>query len=207
MKSILIFFLTLCIAVTARSQSTRSFSSFNDLAIFSWEIAFPHNNDYVGKTSLTGWRFEYRKMVRPNVSVGLALSSNYFDDYFPSKTYTSGDGKSAVTTDMVRQVFTMPLTLVSHYYMGKENKNAKPFLGIGIGGQFTELNSFFNVYEIQEKNWGFVVRPEFGAIFRMGQGIRGLLSIGYNLSTNHYDAFNLTGENQFVINLGIGMGR
>lgn len=179
-----------------------------DFGALSWEIAFPSDNNYLSKTSFSGWRLEYRRMLKPTLSVGLAASWNAFDSYFGTKTYKSADGASAVTTDMVRQVYTVPITLITHYYPATNNKMLKPYGGVGLGTQYTEHNTYYNIYQATENNWGFVVRPEIGTLVRFGTSpASALLSIGYNIATNKNKVFDVNGINQFTINIGIGFGR
>src|SRR5215218_5721469 len=80
-----------------------------DLVAFSWEISSPVSNDYINESSLSGWRFEYRKGIKHNLSVGIAMSWSAFDEYVNTKTYTTPDKAKAITTDMIRQVYTLPI--------------------------------------------------------------------------------------------------
>src|SRR5690349_3051291 len=89
-------------ATTSQAQSTHT--GFRDFGAFSWEITLPTDNKFLSETSLSGWRFEYRRMVASKISVGLGISWNAFDEYFPTETYTTPNGKGAVTTDRIRQV-------------------------------------------------------------------------------------------------------
>src|SRR5215203_5740216 len=83
----------------------------------SWEIAIPQG-DIISKTSTLGGRLEYRKFINEKFSAGIAVSMNSVDQYYGTKTYEKADGTVAVTTDMIRQAFTMPMTLTAHYYPG-----------------------------------------------------------------------------------------
>jgi outer membrane protein W len=182
--------------------------SDRDLAAFSWEISSPATNDYIHETSLSGWRFEYRKGIKHNLSVGIAMSWSAFDEYVNSKTYSTPDQSKAITTDMIRQVYTLPITLVGHYYLNTNSKIMQPYVGLGMGAQYAEHKAFLNIYELIETNWGFVARPELGALFAFSSHspTRALLSFGYNYSTNKNKAFDVDHWSQFTINIGIGFG-
>ncbi|HET7897388.1 MAG TPA: OmpW family outer membrane protein, partial [Flavisolibacter sp.] len=173
---------------------------------FSWEITAPASNNYVNETSYSGWRFEYRKGIKHNLSVGLGLSWSAVDEYINTKTYSKNNQRSAITSDMIRQVYTLPLTLTTHYYLDSKSKIMQPYVGIGLGAQYAEHKAYFNIYEVIETNWGFVARPEVGALFAFGahSPTRALLTFGYNYSTNDNKAFGVDNWSQFVINLGIG---
>src|SRR5688572_1165599 len=172
------------------SQTSQPTPAFHNLVAFSWEISVPTDNDYLNEESLSGWRLEYRKMIKSNFSVGLAISWNAFDEYVNTKTYTRGS--SAVTTDMVRQIYTVPMTAIGHYYLKTNSTRFQPYLGIGLGAEYADMNSYLNIYEVTEDNWGFVVRPEIGTLIHLGAGgTRIILTAGYNIATNKYDAFDL----------------
>lgn len=172
-----------------------------NIVALSWEIAFPTGNDFLSKTSFSGGRFEYRYMVQPNFSAGLAVSWNSFDQYFGTRTYHTNN--SAVTTDMVREIYTAPITAIFHYYPSARGKMLKPFIGIGLGAQYAEQNTYFNIYETTANNWGFVVRPEIGGLLRVGRGAAILISGSYNYATNKNSSFNISSLQQFAINIGI----
>lgn len=176
----------------------------NAFVSVAWEIAFPSDNPYLSETSLAGGRIEFRQMLKSNISAGLAMSWNSFDEYVGRKTYTSQNGASAVTTDMVRQIYTLPLTAIFHYYPGAASKKKiKPNIGIGLGAMYAEQNSFFNIYEIASENWGFVVRPEVGAMVSLGTGIALQLTGSYQWASNKNEGLRLDNISQFALNVGL----
>src|SRR3954471_21568786 len=193
-KSIILLFILFAAATQIQAQQLKG----NSLLGLSWEIAFPSGNDYLDKTSLAGGRIEYRYMVRENMSAGLAMSWNSFNQYVGTHTYTTGDGATSVTTDMIRQIYTLPLTAIFHYYPNT-SKSAKirPSLGLGLGAQYAEQNSYFNVYELASNNWGFVMRPEIGAFVSLGSGIGFLVTGSYQMSTNKNEDLRIDNISQF----------
>lgn len=193
------------IALFTSSHAAAQSRSDNMVAL-SWEVSFPTNNDFLKETSWAGGRIEFRHFLKPNFSIGLGLSWNAFDEYIPTKTYKNIGGNTAVTTDMVRQIYTVPMTALAHYYFTVSNKNIKPYAGLGLGAQYAEQNAFFNVYEVGDNNWGFVVRPEIGSLFRIGSNAHILFAGSYNISTNKNDAFDISSLKQFALNLGIAWG-
>ncbi|MEX6686792.1 OmpW family outer membrane protein [Danxiaibacter flavus] len=173
-----------------------------NIAAISWEVAFPTNSNYLDKTSWAGGRVEYRRMVNKQFSIGAAISWNSFEQYVGTKTYDDGH-RGAVTTDMIREVYTLPITLTGHYYFQTDNKIFKPYVGIGLGGQYAEQNAYFNIYGLTSNNWGFVARPEVGALLQFGRGVAGLVGVSYNIATNKNDEFDINGLKQFCVNIGI----
>jgi len=199
-----IFLLTgMLIGLGAAAQNK---APFKGITAFSWEMGFPFDKKYLDEPSFSGWRLEYRKMINAKFSAGLALSWNAFDQNFGKKTYYSKDGVQAVTTDMIRQVYTVPITAIAHYYPSVKSKLFMPFVGIGLGTQYTEFNTYFNIYQIQEKNWGFVARPELGTLLNFGESeVKGIINIGYNYATNQYDDFDISHVSHLTVSLGIAI--
>jgi outer membrane protein W len=197
---IFISFLGLCNFVMA--QETETTSTLPDNMIFvGYEVAIPTNNDYLSETSWSGFRFEYRHMVTPNVSIGLAVSFNTFDEYFTRQTYQMPDGTGAITSDMIRQIYTSPMTASVHYYL--DGNNIRPYVGLGLGAQYSEQNAYFNIYGVSSNNWGFVTRPEIGILGRFNSNVSGFLSVAYNYSTNKNESFNIDHLSQIPISIGL----
>ena len=200
MKRYIISFLVLLIAYTSgHAQSHTSFAG-QDKFIISWEVAFP-SNDFITHESYSGGRIAYAKMVKENLSVGLGGSWNSFSQYVPKTTYQKPDGSGALTSDIVKEVYSVPLTLDVNYYF-KGGKSLVPYVGIGLGGQYSEQTIYFNIYSIGENGWGFVARPEIGVTYHFNS--RSAINLGgiYNYSTVKSDAFNTDQLSHFVLSLG-----
>jgi outer membrane protein W len=183
--------------------ATAGFTQYHNLFGIGWEINFPNNGSYLTNTSYSGGKIEYRKFLKKDFSVGLAMNWTSFEQYFNRQTYNSKDGNNAVTSDFVAQVYTLPITATAHYYF-TPGKLLKPYAGVGVGAQYMEQDLFYNVYETDEFNWGFVVRPEIGAIIQpdkfSGWGFN--VAAGYSYATNKN---GITKENKFQ-NFGITIG-
>ena len=177
-------------------------SDLHNLGALSWEISFPAGNNYLTESSLAGGRVEFRKMINPRFSAGLAFSWNSFDQYVGKQTYKTPSG-FLVTTDMVREIYTAPITAIGHYYPEVGSKMFKPYVGVGLGAQYAEQNAYFNIYQITNDNWGFVVRPEIGVLVEFNHSVGALLTLSYNYSTNKNKAFDMNSLQQFGINIGV----
>jgi len=208
MKIVLMSLVSIGTLMSLKGNTQSSMPSDRDMAAFSWEIAAPTSNKFLNETSLSGWRFEYRKGIKHNLTVGIAISWNAFDEFFPTTTYMSANQTKAITSDMIRQVYTLPITLITHYYFSTSSKLLQPYAGLGVGAQYAEHNAFLNIYELSETNWGFVARPEFGTLLSFGSHspIKGMVGVGYNISTNKNEAFDIKGWNHLTFNIGIGIG-
>lgn len=187
----------------SKAQSyNRDFPVNTNFIFVGYEVSIPTNNNYLTETSWSGIRFDYRRILSPNVSIGLGVSFNTFNQYFPTTTYQKKDGSGAVTGDMIRQIYTAPITLSAHYYLTSKSL-IKPYVGIGLGTEYAEQNAYFNIYKVGANNWGFVVRPEAGLIARFNREFAGFLSAAYNYSTNSEDSFNINHLSQIPFTIGV----
>lgn len=174
-----------------------------NLYAFSWEVSFP-SNDLVDKVSYNGARIEYRRFIKENFSVGGALSWNNFNQYYPRSTYENADQTQAITTDTYRAVFNLPITLTGHYYIAG-GPYFKPYVGLGLGTMYSDQEVYYNIFITEEENWGFIARPEIGALinFNSISDVRMMLSAGYNYATNKNEAFKINSLSNFWVGLGI----
>lgn len=187
----------------AQEEKRPGSTSINQFIAVSWEINVPMGTGIVSKTSLSGGKVEYRKFLSEQFSAGIGLSWNSVEQYFNSKTYEKPDGSIAVTTDMVRQTFNMPITATAHYYPSLSSHIFKPFIGVGLGAQYSAQDVFYNIYVIEHSDWGFVARPEIGTLAKFNDHIAGMASVGWNYSTNKIDALGISGLKQVCFNFGL----
>jgi hypothetical protein len=170
----------------------------------TWNINFPTNTNYLDKTSYAGGRIDYRHFIKhKNVSFGVALDWASYEQYFPSQTFQKPDGNGAVTSDFVAQVYQVPIVATMHFYF-RESKLIKPFAGIGLGASYMEQSLYYNVYVSDEFNWGFVARPELGAIIKPSGNNWGILvGANYSIATNKTELINSDSFKSFGLNVGI----
>jgi outer membrane protein W len=211
MKKLLLIGAWALTSFTAKAQETTVAGTSDDdmrnIFIASWEIAFPANSNYMSGTSFSGLRFEYRNMISSNFSAGIAVTWNSFEDHVGTRTYTSDGGAAAVTTDMIRQVYTVPVTAIFHYYPSLDPKKVvRPYIGLGLGVCYAEQYSYFNVYELSDYNWGFAMRPELGSLFRLGYNLNAMLGVSYQYASNRNYDFDISNISQFAINIGLSCG-
>ncbi|NIG54932.1 outer membrane beta-barrel protein [Chitinophaga sp. Cy-1792] len=190
---------------------TNTYSTSNkitNLFGLSWEISIPSSNDLISKTSLAGGRFEYRHFL-PNapVSFGIGVSWNSYEQYSPTQTFTYKNGNSAITTDMDKVIYTVPVTALVHYYFNN-GKNVMPYIGVGLGAQYAEQDIYYNIFVNNQYNWGFVVRPEVGVLIRPNGGNWGILAgANYQYGTNKNDLVNSNGLKSVAFNIGFFLSR
>ena len=96
--------------ISGNSINAQSDWHLKDMGILNWQIATPLNTDYLKETSLAGGSVEYRRFIKPNMSVGIGFSWNSFEQYISPRVYEKPDGSQALYTDFIHQVYT---TMVS----------------------------------------------------------------------------------------------
>jgi outer membrane protein W len=197
------YILIIMLAGFCKYSKAQTYGTAQGTNIFmvGYEVAVPTNNNYLTATSWNGWRLDYRYMIKPNISVGIAASFNSFSEYFTKQTYQRPDGTGAVTSDMIRHIYTAPITASVHYYF--EGKMIKPYVGIGLGTEYSEQNAYFNIYVSGVKNWGFVARPEAGAFAKFSSDFGAFISVAYNYATNSNDDFKIDHLSQIPITVGV----
>jgi outer membrane protein W len=140
-----------------------------------------------------------------NVSVGADVSWNSYYEYTPKTTYQLKDG--AVTTDLYKYVYTLPLALTAHYYF-PAGKIIHPYLGVGLGATYADEQLYYNTYVTEDTQWGFLVRPELGALIKVnpksGWGI--LAGVRYSYSTNKQTEFKIDNLSSIGVQLGVAWG-
>jgi opacity protein-like surface antigen len=202
----LIVIAMLAVSFTASAQMhTKAFRDLTprlyDMIAFSWETAIPSANQYLNEASFSGWRFEYRKKLTPTISVGVAASWNYFSENTPKETMVAPYSDAGT-----HKAFTFPITMITHYYPKINTGKVLPYLGLGVGAQYAESDLYTANSHFSNNSWGFVARPEFGALMVLPhQPFCFLLGFGTNLSSNSKNEVNTDMWNHFTVNLGIGL--
>jgi outer membrane protein W len=183
------------------NSNAQAFTDLADKFLIGYNVAFP-TNDFLSKTSWAGGKIEYRHMLKHNLSVGLAGSWNSFEEYVPRTTYQKPDGSGAITSDVVRDLYSVPITLNVHYYFESGN-TILPYAGIGMGTQFSDQSVYFNIYGLADETWGFVAQPEVGLIYPFKGSYTALyLSAVYNYASNKSDIMNTNNLSHFALTLG-----
>jgi hypothetical protein len=155
---------------------------------------------YIEETSLRGWAFEGRRFMTEDVSLGGFIGYNGFYQEVPRGLYDQGT--VTINAKTWRYMYTLPILVNAHYYIG--DGMVKPFIGTGVGIFYTEQELQFGANRISENSWNFGVAPEAGFYIPFGlQSSLGLMaSVKYNLVFyNYQDISQLS-----YINYNIGLG-
>jgi len=177
-------------------------STADDQFVFNWEMAITTSDNFLGENSYRGGRFDYKHFLDGgNIAVGASLGWNSYSEYFGPQLYENADQSSAVYTDMVRHIYTLPIAVNAYYFFFK--RNIKPYVGLGIGTQYSEQKSYFNIYAISDSNWGFLVKPEIGLQYEINQAFGLATYATFNYATNKSEEFNI--DQLASINIGAGL--
>lgn len=170
---------------------------------FAWDINVPLNNkDFISETSTYGFKLEGRYFIQHNISIGAELNWSSLYEYKPRETYQIENG--AITTDLYNYMYNLPFNANAHYYF-MPDKMVNPYAGLGLGAMYSEQDVYFNIYNLYSTNWGFLVRPEVGALIKFGPDsfTAGLIGVRYNYATNQESSFDIRNIQTLSFQFGI----
>lgn len=178
--------------------------SQNTFAV-QYSINFPlgNTNDYISKTSFRGFSLDYRHHIMPNVAVGIGTGWYTFYEHKDYDTYNSSDNSFAITGVQYRYLNSFPILLAGDYYFSPEEKFS-PFVGLGIGVTYNEVNTEMGQYYVDTDTWQFSLAPEVGVRIESVGSVWGFLSARYN---NNFKTSELESQSYLTLNVGVMFGR
>jgi hypothetical protein len=126
-----------------------------------------------------GWRgigVDYKRLVKPNMTVGLSFGWQVFDEQ--SDDVVSAFGLD-ISGDQFRYVNSWPLLANLSYFLGKEG-SARPYLGANVGAYIMEQRLEIGLYAFEETNLHFGFAPEAGIAFPVRPNVSALVNARYN---------------------------
>jgi outer membrane protein W len=168
--------------------------------VVSYSIGFPTGDlsDFIEKTSFRGISFDYRKMINPNVGVGVNFAWNTFYEEKGTATYTYDN--ISLTGKQYRYSNNFPMLATAAYFL-KPEEDLNPFVGLGIGTMYTLRNTDMNLYTLEQEAWNFLLQPEIGVQFAANPDTGIHLSLKYNYG---FAAGNELTTAQSYISLNVG---
>jgi Outer membrane protein beta-barrel domain len=161
-------------------------------------MAFPVNDlsDYISETSFRGIGFEYQTKVNTNIAAGISLGWNTFYERKPYATYR--DGNASLSGIQYRYSNAVPAHITGQYFLNE--KKFAPFVGFGIGANFTRRTTDMGLYRWEEEAWSFSLRPEVGFMFHLRETTALKVALRYNevFQTSELD-------DQSFFSLGLGL--
>lgn len=162
------------------------------------------NTDYVNRVSARGFKLGYREMINEKLFGGVDFTNSTYTRHVPRQTYTNGT--NALTTDLLNYAYSYGLTLSFDYFFNTEQK-LMPYAGLGVGASYMNYRQFFNVYSKQNENWGVLVRPQGGVLYKLKEDSRWafLAGVHYDYSSAKSKDFGLDAFNNIGVQVGVIM--
>ncbi len=184
-----------------RAQNLVANSYFN----IDWQFNIPLGSDFAQQASGWGMNFEGGCTIAPNFSLGLFLAYHTNNKYIDRQTIETAAG-SAVTTDQQHSLFQLPFGVSSRYALPSYSGVFYPYVGLKLGTAYSEMTSYYNVFEDSASRWGFYLSPEIGAtIYPVSPQQFGIhVALYYSYSTNSADVMGYTQNS--LNNLGFRLG-
>lgn len=190
MKKIFISALFTVFAVTAFSQ--------NGITALTYSMGFSTGSlhDHIAAPSFRGFTIDYRKLVQPNVGVGVDIGWNVFYEELADGTYDYRN--LTLSGKQWRYSNHFPMLVAGTYYL-KPDEKISGFAGFGLGTMYTLQNTDMSLYTLENDAWQFAIRPELGIL------IKGAPGLAFNVSSKYYYGFkggDLPAQGFFTVNVG-----
>ncbi len=193
--------LTLLMVIMLMAGAGKQAMAQESIWAFNYNPASPGGDlrDYTNATSWRGWSFEGRRFMTDDVSLGVYIGYNGFFEEKPRSLYDINN--TTINAKSWRYVYTLPVLVTTHYYIGEGW--IKPFIGIGVGIYYIEQELQFSTFRLDEKNWKLGFAPEAGVFIPFGvmANVGVLLSAKYNLVV--YNVQNI--DNLYYLNYSLGI--
>jgi opacity protein-like surface antigen len=138
------------------------------LWLVGWGLAQPIGDmdKYQSGTSTSGFAMEFRSLVKPAVSVGLAFDFNRFDRTSSLETLTRGFG--TLSAPVYRYADQFGIKATGHFYALKGK--LRPYLGAGIGVNWGY--SYAQTADLAQTDTSFTIllTPEAGLLLDLAAG-------------------------------------
>ena len=192
----------IAVFLSAGADAQSNYWRTKNILSFNWEIGIPMNTNYLTSVSLAGANLDYRHFINDKFSLGVAWHWNTFEEYLSPRVYEKPDGSQAVYTDLVPQVYVMPMLVKGHYYFDA-GQTIKPYIGLGVGAQYAKQQVFYNIFVSETDNWGFAARPEVGLMYQFKSRPGGLhFNAGFNYASNKNEDFKIDNLKHIGISIG-----
>jgi opacity protein-like surface antigen len=198
MRPIIILIAFFLLLNTYRAYSQSTFTA-------QYAINFPLGNtaDYIGETSFRGFSIDYRYFIQPNIAVGIGTGWYTFYEKQNYGTYSNNDGSLSISGVQYRYINSAPILFVGDYYFSPDEKMS-PFVGLGIGVTYNEVNTEMGQFYVDIDTWQFSLAPEAGVKIGTDAEVSGFVSVRYN---NNFETSELDAMSYLTLNVGLMFGR
>lgn len=176
--------------------STHAFAQSITTVQYSIGIGTGDLGDYISNPSFRGLSLEYRKLIQPNIGIGVEVGWNTFYEGQSGETYQRG--KFTYSGNQYRYNNQFPMLFAADYYFSPEG-NINPFVGLGMGVMYSLRNTDMSLYSFEEDAWNFTLRPEAGVLIKAREDVHFIISVKY---FNGFEAGDLPAQSYLTFNLG-----
>ena len=193
MKKIYLIILLILISATSRIIAQ------NNMMGVQYSIGYSTGdfNNFIGKVAFRGMGLDYHNLVTENIGVGFEIGWNYFWEAKDYATYT--EGTMSLSGKQYRYCLATPFLVSFNYYLAP-GELVNPFIGFGLGTEYTRNELKMGLYERSSDVFHFVMKPEIGVIMNPGG------NAGIYISARYYDALksgNIGKRSYFTTNIGL----
>ena len=167
--------------------------------VVTYNIAQPKGNTskFVDKFSFEGFGFEYRFLLKKQLSLGFTFSWNTFER--KENGVFELDGTTTIEGTRIKIVDLVQLAPTVQYHFKKQSSSAVPFIGLNMGPYYTSQIVDWGWWYERVSSWQFGFSPEVG--IRLTQ-----LAIPFYLSVRYSYAFkanDIDAQQTLGFNIGI----
>lgn len=175
----------------------------------TYQLGIPIGNThtYIQDVAWRGIGVDLNWMVKPSISIGLALGWNVFyentttsisSNQIPSIANTG----VTITGNQDRSINFFPI-LADFRYLMTLKSGVRPFLGVGIGGYIVDEYLGIGLYSFSKSAFLFGVAPELGVIIPIEGGAAIQFSARYNMA---FGGSGISFQQFLGLNLGVAWG-
>ncbi|HEX5132422.1 MAG TPA: hypothetical protein VFX92_08040 [Candidatus Krumholzibacteria bacterium] len=167
----------------------------------TWQVSIPSGDtkDFVNDTSFGGFGLDFRKMVKPNTTLGFLFGWNVFHERL-SGPYTVDNVTITGTQD--RYINAYPMMVGVHRYFGQRHAT-RPYIGVN-GGLLLNTQTFdIGIWSVEDTRWDWGIAPEAGVVVPLQSGAAFMINGRYNWSPTSQ---SLAGNDADLTYWGINVG-
>jgi hypothetical protein len=181
----------LCASTTAGAQTyyygeaeNSPAGTFYGSVVYQLGIPVGNTYDYIHDVEWRGIGVDLQWLLKPTISVGLALGWNvFYENINATINYVPGNKAPgfAISGNQDRSFNFFPL-LADIRFLPRLKNGVRPFLGLGIGGYVTTQYLGIGLSSFQQTAFQFGLAPEVGILVPVQSGVAVDFSVRYNMA-------------------------
>ena len=166
--------------------------------VLSYQPAQPLANtqDFTGNFAWRGIGFDFKKQVKPSLTVGLNFGWQVFEEQTDETVSAFGVD---ISGDQFRYVNSFPILANVSYFFGSQGRT-RPYVAANVGTYIMEHQLEIGLYALHETNWHFGFGPEAGIAFPVRSDLAAVLSSRYNYALAAGNT-----DDQSYVSFGLGV--